>query len=277
VEHIKQALSKAKSSLDQNPDDHRPLPHAEPAAAATMPGTEKAPEAPKVWTPRRVELNPRLMARNRIVSFDMSHPNHVAFNLLRTRVRKIQHDNRWKTIAVTSPTPACGKTMVALNLAFSLARAADTRVTLIDLDLKRPAIARTLGIKPTGSIGQFLRGNAEANDCFVEVGPNLAIGLNADHIQESSELIHSPLIGKLIDFINLSLAPNIILFDLPPMRTCDDALAFMPHADAAFLVAAAGKTTVPELNECEQQIVHLNKFVGVVLNKSEETREDYYY
>ena len=68
--------------------------------------------------------------RNRIVSFTMTDPSHVAFNVLRTKVQKALQDNGWKSLAITSPTAGCGKTTVAINLALSLARQPHCRTLL---------------------------------------------------------------------------------------------------------------------------------------------------
>ena len=275
MDYIKEALTKAKASLDQQPvREHREM----PAAIAPKRAVPAAKAVPS-WSPRQVTLNAEHLERHRVVSFAMRDPSHVAFNLLRTRVRKVLQDNNWRTLAVTSPTPGCGKTMVALNLALSLARAPDCRVVLIDLDLKKPAVARTLGISATAtaSIGRYLEGNAEAKDCFVQVNQNLIVGVNGHSVQHSSELIQGPRMADLLSFVSSSLAPDVMLFDLPPMRTSDDALAFLPRVDAALLVVAAGTTTVTEVDECERQISHLEKLLGVVLNKTESRSEEYYY
>ena len=207
----------------------------------------------------------------------MHDPNHVAFNLLRTRVRKAMADNNWKSIAVTSPTAGCGKTMVTLNLAFSLSRDPGLRTVVVDLDLKRPSIAPTLKVEPDRSIAQYLLGRAEAKDCFVQVDPNLVLGLNSGHTPASSELLQAPKMLELFEFINIALDPEIILFDLPPMGSSDDALGFLPRVDTSLLVVAAGTTTTAEVDECELQINELDKLLGVVLNKCETANNEQYY
>lgn len=281
MEHIRDALTKARASLDENRDtgvqEHRVPEKRMPESAPVTPKIAKLAEARKDAPElRSIDLDPRILERNRIVARSMGDPNHVAFNMLRTRVRKLMRDNGWKSLAITSPTPGCGKTMVCLNLAFSMARTQGFRTVVVDLDLKRPAVAKTLGIQTTGSIGRFLEGEGTADECFANIDENLIVGLNADHLRNSSELIQGARIGELLGFIS-SLAPDIVLFDLPPMRTTDDALSFLPHADASLLVVAAGMTTVPEVDECEQQIAQLDKFVGIVMNKAEDAAKEYYY
>jgi len=237
---------------------------------------EPPPVLPK-WTPPKVELNPRHLRRNRVVSYEMSDPSHVPFNLLRTKVRTAMSEHDWRSVGITSPTPHCGKTLIAVNLALSLARGADVKTVLIDLDLKRPSVARTMGIEKQGTVGKFLLGKGEAKDCFVQVGSGLVVGLNGGHLIESSELLQGPRMAELLDFVKQTLAPDAIVFDLPPMGGGDDALAFLPRLDTVLLVAAAGQTTVAQIDECEQQLVEREKFFGLVLNKAEAAGRDYYY
>ena len=157
-----------------------------------------------------------------------------------------------------------------------MARSKGNRTVIVDLDLKRPSVAKTLGIKSGGSIGRFLEGEGRVEDCFVEVEDNLIVGLNTDHFQHSSELLQGPRMAEMMKFI-FSLSPDQVLFDLPPMRSSDDTLAFLPSVDAALLVVAAGTTTVADVDECEQQIAQLDKYVGIVMNKTEAAAKDYYY
>ncbi|MBN9669882.1 CpsD/CapB family tyrosine-protein kinase [Roseibium aggregatum] len=275
MEHIKSALQKAGVlSENHQPAEKTVTPvQVKPSPTSSQKVRDTAPPAL-----RTVKIDPKHLEKKRIVSQSMSDPNHIAFNLLRTRVRKAMFDNKWKTLAVTSPTPGCGKTMVSLNLAFSLARSPGLKTVLVDLDLKRPSIAPTLNVEPKSSIAQFLLGRAKPEDCFVQVDENLIVGLNSGHTPSSSELIQAPNMLDLFSFIQTSLTPDVVVFDLPPMRSSDDALAFLPRVDTALLVVAAGTTTTTEVDECELQISELDKLLGLVLNKCENaSTEEYYY
>jgi len=275
VEHIKEALSKSKLRESDKPAPRKVPTGSGALRISPLPSPKK--QDSEAWAPRKVSLDPAHLERMRIVSYGTTDPNHIAFNLLRTRVRKQVDDNGWHKIAITSPTAGCGKTMVAINLAFSLARSPDAKIVLVDLDLKKPAVAKTLGIEPTGSISRYLQGSGTPHGCFVEVDPNLIIGLNFEQIRQSSELLQSSRMADLIDFIEAEFSPTLIVFDLPPMLSCDDALVFLPRVDSSLLVVAAGTTKVPEIDECETQISNLDKFMGVVMNKTEDTPKEYYY
>ena len=275
MDYIKEALTKSKASLDHRLVIDRQSVSEPKRARAPAPAPE--PKPTPSWTPPVVHLDGDHLAKSRIVSFAMKDPSHIAFNLLRTRVRKALQEQKWKTLAVTSPTKGCGKTMVALNLAFSLARTPDCRTVLIDLDLKKPAVGRTLGASAGGSIGRYLEGKADAKDCFIQINPNLVVGTNKHPIVHSSELIQGPRMTSLLSFVSSSLDPDVVIFDLPPMRSSDDALSLIPTIDATLLVVAAGKSTVAEIDESERQISQFEKLLGIVLNKAESKIKDYYY
>src|SRR5690606_1464199 len=124
-----------------------------------------------------------------VVSAGGEDPSHVAFNLLRTRVYREFRDKGWRSLAITSPTAGYGKTMVAVNLALSLARQPDCRTVLLDLDLRRSAVAKTLGIDTGGSLGDVLAGEGDLRDCFVTVGDGLAVGCNHRSLRNSGDLL----------------------------------------------------------------------------------------
>ena len=64
--------------------------------------------------------------------------------------------------------------------------------------------------------------------------------------------------------------PNVVIFDLPPMLTSDDVLAFLPNVDGLLLVVGGGATKASEIEECERLMAEHTNFLGVVLNKAED-------
>src|SRR5512140_2361697 len=99
---IKEALKKAKASGSV---ELRGTP--KPTAVRQLP----EPVAP-VWSPLRVVLDPQHLERQRIVSYGMTDPSYIAFNLLRTKLYKAMKGNGWSSLAILSPTAGCGKTTV---------------------------------------------------------------------------------------------------------------------------------------------------------------------
>lgn len=218
-----------------------------------------------------------LFARNRLVAADRVDPAHSAFDMLRTKLMQRLRQNNWKSVAITSPTPACGKTFVSLNLAFSLAHQKDCRTALVDLDLRRPQVAKALGIKDAAPMEAFLKGDSAIRDTFRRYGENLAIAANKHPVEFAAELLQSTEAKEQLQSLHQTMTPDVLLFDLPPMLSNDDVLAFLPNVDCVVLVAAAEHSTLNEVDICEQELAANTNVVGVVLNKCRYTLGKYGY
>jgi protein-tyrosine kinase len=266
LEPIKQALIKAKVTLEKGGSLGRPQPASPPSAAVSG----------SAWMPKRVQLDSTHLEQHRLVSFETKDPSHIAFNFLRTKVYRTLKDKGWTSIAVTSPTSGCGKTMVAINLAFSLARQVECKTVLVDLDLKRPTVGRSLGVTVDTSIGQYLEGGADLEQCFAQVTDNLIVGCNNQPTKHSSELMLHGKLREMLLKVRESIRPKVILFDLPPMLSGDEAIAVLPQVDCSILVIGSGLTTPKEFYECELQLGVTN-FLGVVLNKCRTASNEHYY
>jgi protein-tyrosine kinase len=210
---------------------------------------------------------PDTIFRNRIVTIDRSDPAHAPFDMMRTRVLQSMRQNSWTSIAITSPTASCGKSLVALNLAFSLAHQQDCRTLLVDLNLKQPQIGEMLDVSGRASMEDFLKGDAPIHDIFLRYGDNLAVGTNDQPVQFSAELLQSLEAARVLQDLRMRMGPDVILYDLPPMLSCDDVTAFLPNVDCAILVAAAEHSTLAEVDSCERYLSERTNMLGVVLNK----------
>ncbi|MGN6549921.1 MAG: CpsD/CapB family tyrosine-protein kinase [Pararhizobium sp.] len=224
-----------------------------------------------------LDIDPKIARKSRLVTIDRSHTAHASFDILRTNLLQTVRRNGWTTVGVTSPTAGCGKTLVSLNLAFSLQHQEDCRVVLVDLDLRRPQVARGLGLADVEPIADFLRGNSDIKRAFRRHRTNLAIGPNATPVQYSAELLQSPEAAKALMRMHQRLAPDICIYDLPPMLASDDVLAFLPNLDGVLMVAAAEKSTIDEVDVCEQRLAEKTNVLGVVLNKCRFLPETYGY
>lgn len=235
-------------------------------------------DARSIWqelTPFKPD--PAQMRRHRIVSYERSDPAHVSFDMMRTRLVQHLRTNGWTSVAITSPGPSCGKTTTSLNLAFALAYQQDTRTVLMDVDLRRPNMARILGLKEVHSMASILDGSGTIESNFVRYGENLAIGTNERPARHPSELLqHSNATAALAN-LREKLAPDVIIFDMPPMMSNDDVMAFLPHVDCVLLVAAAETTTIDEVDRCERELASQTNVLGVVLNMCRYATEKYGY
>jgi len=223
------------------------------------------------------EPDPGLMARNRIVTFADADPAHATYDMMRTKLLRALRQNGWSSVAITSPTNGCGKTTTSLNLAFSLSHQPDVRTVLVDLDLRRPAIAREIGLATPQSMASVLQGTRPVAENFVRYGETLAIGTNATPLHGSSELLLNAATTQGVAALKAAFQPDVIIYDMPPMLQSDDAMAFLPHVDCVLLVAAAEKSRLDEVDKCEQELSEQTNVLGVVLNKCRYTGADYGY
>jgi len=272
MERIQSAIQKARIAREGK------LPEAPIRTADTrQSGPAPLSDHHLAWAGLEVfQPNAAHLQRGRITTLE---PGQMAtpFDVMRTRLLKQMRTNSWRRLAITSPGPGCGKTMTCLNLAFSLARQSDIRVMVIEVDLRRPSMAKTLGLKPLQSFADVLEGKATASGHLVRYGMNLAFGTNHGPVRNSAELLQSPAIVEVLAELEQTYAPDLLIFDMPPMQTGDDAIAFLEKADCALLVAAAGTTTIAQVDHCERDIAAHTNVLGVVLNKCRYLDKDQSY
>ena len=223
-----------------------------------------------------LSLDAATLDRHRIITGTRKDNAHTTFDVLRTRLLQALNEKGWKRVAITSPTQGCGKTFTAANLALSLSRQENCRTLLLDFDMRRPALAKVLGVQNPGSIGDMLRGTKDPLKHIKRLGPNalhagqnIAFGLNDSTESYASELLLDPRTGQTLDDIEDRLNPDVILFDLPPALFSDDVLALQPHLDGALLVVGGGLTTQAEIQEVESRLGDATPLLGIVLNKAE--------
>lgn len=278
MERIQAAIQKAKEQRGETPDAGShvagSLVAASPrsaARAAVAPGMPVWAELP-VFSP-----NPARMEASRIVTFADADPAHAAFDMMRTRLLRVLRANGWTSVGITSPSTGCGKTTTALNLAFGLAHQADLHTVLVDLDLRRPSVACELGLPGARSVGALLQGRASLAETFVRYGDTLAIGASSEPIRNSGDMLMSAVASQAAAGIKAAFAPDVLIYDLPPMLSSDDALAFLPHLDCVLLVAGAEKSRLDEVDKCEHELAEAGKLLGVALNMCRYMGEEYGY
>jgi len=199
------------------------------------------------------------------------------FDILRTRITQQAQANGWKRIAVTSPHSGCGKTLTSANLAFSFGRQSEMRTMVIDFDMRRNTLAKTLGQNITRSMAEVIEGRVAFADHALRYGENVAFGLNGTATVNSSELLQSTRTRDALAAIEASYQPDLILFDVPPLRATDDSIGFLRHVDAAIIIVAAEETPMSQIDVAERQVAELTNVMGVVLNKCRIMDGDYGY
>ena len=275
MERIQAAIQKAK---EQRGAVVAPSPGGVGGGVGRGRGPLRASQVGPAWAELAAfDPEPRLLARNHIVTFEDVDPAHSHFDILRTKMLRTMQRNGWTSVGITSPTSGCGKTTLALNLAFSLARQPDVRTVLVEVDLRRPSMARQIGLKSPQSVAGLPQGSRSVAESFVRYGDNLAIGTNAQSVRDSAELLMNARAAEGVAAIKSAFLPDIIVYDLPPMLQSDDAMAFLPQLDCVLLVAGAEKSRLDEVDKCEKDLAEQSNVLGVVLNSCRYMSEEFGY
>jgi capsular exopolysaccharide synthesis family protein len=223
-----------------------------------------------------VQLDPLHLENNRIVAQNKNDPTGWIFDSLRTQVLQKMEENNWRTIAIISPTATAGKTVVAINLAISIAKLPQKTAMLVDFDLRRPSVARYLGIKQEKSINDLLVGNAKVSEIIVNPGiPHLTILPTNKPVKQSSETLSSKSVQKLVIEFKERYDSRIVIFDLPPILNADDAMVLLPQIDCVLMVLGNGLHKESEITETMRLLTKSN-ILGVVINRAEIERIPYY-
>lgn len=271
MERIKEAIAKARENKTGS------VTETSGAVRKSVKGAEVV-EGPIVYNQTRVvDLDPSHLEDNRIITLDNEDPNSISFDILRTQVLAKMEANNWRTLAITSPTPACGKTVVAINLALSIAKQTDYTALLVDFDLRRPQVAAYLGLPKENTFADYLDGKIEFNDVLVNPGiPRFVVLPNRRPVKNSTEILTSRKVKSIVADLRDRYEKRICIFDLPPLKSTDDAIAFLPQVDCVLLVVASGETKPSEVKDCRRQLQSSN-LLGVILNKSTDVAKTYYY
>ncbi len=276
MERIQSAIQKAREARQNLPDPQRPVAVAGPVPTQPA-GATQASGIDKAWENMpEVDFNPKILSRARIVT-DQAGEKSGSFDGMRTRLLHEMRKNNWRRVAITSPGSACGKSTLSLNLAFGLARQRDIRTMLIDLDMRRPSIEKLLNLGAEHAFASALAGESEPEDHMLCYKRKLAFATNRRPAHDPSELLQGKDAARVIDGLEARYDPDVMIFDTPPLLTCDDTSAFLDQIDCVLLVAAAEASTVEEMKKCEHEIGLKSNLLGIVLNKCRYLEQPYTY
>jgi protein-tyrosine kinase len=232
--------------------------------------------SPSYSSSRPVQLDPEAMAERRCVGILTDSPELEPYRILRTQIIKRIQERGGNTIMITSPLPGEGKTLTAVNLAFTFAREFKQTVLLVDCDLRRQQVHLMLGYDSDKGVIDYLLRDVPMNELIVWPGiEKLTVISGGGTVQESSELLGSPRMQALVASMKDRYPDRYVLFDVPPVLSAADALVFAPFVDHILLVVQAGKTSVPDVKRA-LQLLPREKVLGIVLNRMDTPSQTYY-
>lgn len=195
------------------------------------------------------------------------------FRTLRSRLYQIRERKPLKIVMLSSAVSGEGKTFIASNLAFVLARQQGRRVLLIDADVRKPLLHESIRTAGSPGLNDYLAGKATAQS-IVQRGPleDLFLVPGGEAVSNPAELIGN---GKLNDFLS-KVRPlfDWILLDSPPLVPVSDGSIISRLADGILLVVKANTTPV-ELTERAKEELKGLPILGVILNRGERNSRHY--
>lgn len=197
-----------------------------------------------------------------------------AFRMLRANLQYFSVDEELKSILLTSPAPADGKTMVAWNLALTEARSGN-RILLIEADLRRPKLAERLGFSGEKGLGLVLAGSLDPKSAIetvegVDVLPAGPLPPNP------AELIDSQRMEKLLDWGEREY--DRVIIDTPPAALVADALPLIRRVDRMVVVVRLRSTPLEATEQLREQLAHIGApVIGIIINGAPPKSDDSYY
>jgi protein-tyrosine kinase len=186
------------------------------------------------------------------------------FRTLRTRLNHLQTVQSLRTVVITSPSPAEGKSFTAANLAITQAQLADKRVLLADFDFRRPNIHNAFQIGSSPGITDYLVGQATLGDIIQKVaGLNLYVMTAGDAVPNPLELLNLRECKNLIEQMRDHF--DWVILDSPPLLFAADANLLSSMCDGIILVVRIGATTFDAVSRAIPSISE-NNILGVVVN-----------
>jgi len=194
----------------------------------------------------------------------------------RTSVLLSAIDEPHKVLVVTSSVPNEGKTTFAMNLAFSHAQT--KKVLLIDADMRRPMIGKTVGIEQTSpGLSDLVSGTATASHCIYPIAGTEALVLPSGNVPPNPlELLLSQRFKDLIN--KLKERFDIIIIDTPPVQLVSDSLVVAGESTGVIYVVKADDTPYKLAAQGVKRLRKANApVIGAVLNQLDFKKADKYY
>ena len=191
-------------------------------------------------------------------------------------------DNPGNLIMITSSLPGEGKTFCAINLAMSIAMELDHTVLLVDADVARPSVLRTLGLPAQrGLMDILLDDSVDMADVMLRTNVNtLSILPAGTSSPRATELLASHSMKNLVNEIANRYPDRIVIFDSPPLLLTSESHVLASNMGQIVLVVESERTTQHAVKESLRQLDGLSN-VNLIYNKSREfpgtETYDYHY
>ena len=247
-------------------------------AALDALATQAPPAAAWLAVPPDRVLHPIPTPEQRLISItNPNSPGAETFRVLATRLAHLRRKGPIKRLLITSAVGDEGKSVVSVNLAFTLARRAGERVLLIEADLRRPTASALLATTQLRGISEWHQHKLALQDAFYQVEAMPLWLLSAGKgIEEPLPLLESDAFAQMLNAVSEGF--DWVLLDCTPMLPMADATSLSRLCDGVLVVAREGHTRKRTLNRALNSI-EKKKQLGFVFNEASTVQlgyEQYY-
>jgi len=205
-------------------------------------------------------------ARGQKVHLDSKSLWAETYRMVRTAVFFAASQAKGRTILVTSPEVADGKTTVVSNLAIAMAQAGQ-KTLILEADFRRPMQHKVFGLNHHDRGLSSVLGNTEDLDKVIQ--PTYVQGLDllacGPEVPDPSETLHSENFAKLMKL--LAKKYDRVIVDSPPVLPVTDAQILASICQITLLVLRAEKSTRKASRQAHDALVRVGAHVlGVVVN-----------
>ncbi len=196
---------------------------------------------------------------------DLSFAAKEAYNLLRTNLLyTLPTDDTGRAIGITSSIPSEGKSFTSINLAYSIAESGQ-RVILVDTDMRRPSVAKSLGRTSSPGLSNLLV-KKDSNVIHKKVlHDNLDMIFAGDIPPNPAELVGSSQMSSIVELLRQHY--DYLIFDLPPVQAVSDPLIISKIIDGIILVVRHQTSRRREISDTVRQLKLVNAHIlGFVYN-----------
>jgi protein-tyrosine kinase len=271
---LRRAEQLAQNAVGSESDTAAAQSSASPGSVAAV--NAGGTTAAAVIAPSALGIGPELLQQVREVPFTPAREAHILdlaqphdspaeeFRTLRTRLNHLQSQQGLRSLVITSPSPAEGKSFTAVNLAIAESQLEGSNTLLLDCDFRRPIAHSLFQFDRSPGITEFLQGKAELHECMRRFkGTNLYVMPAGEAVVNPLELLNRIEMKHLIE--ELPRMFNWIFLDSPPLLFAADANLLSTISSATMLVVRIGSTTIDSVTRAMQSLCE-NNVIGIVAN-----------
>ena len=215
-----------------------------------------------------------VLKRGKVISQFYDTDKIDQIKVLRTQVLNSLDKIKGNSFLVTSANPYEGKTFTSINLGVSIAQEMHRTVLIVDCDLKthnkkhKQFAQDFFGLKITVGLSDYLLGNAELSDIFLNPGiERLVIVPAGTTLPNSAELLGSPKMKMLVDdFKSRYPSDRVIIYDCSALLAHTDSLVMTKYVDGILMVVEEKRTTTDQIRQM-MELLKDKPVIGSIINK----------